>query len=107
MSYENILSEIESKEIISGFHGKFIHTQNTTMTFWEVDKGAELPLHHHIHEQTTQIIEGEFEMTINGETKVYKPGSVLVIPSNIPHSGRAITPCKIFDTFYPTREDYK
>lgn len=48
-----VISKIEPKEIIKGFKGKFIHNENTTLAFWEVEKGASIPLHSHIHEQTT------------------------------------------------------
>jgi hypothetical protein len=43
------ISKIEPKEIIKGFKGKFIHTENSTLAFWEVEKGASIPLHSHIH----------------------------------------------------------
>jgi quercetin dioxygenase-like cupin family protein len=101
------ISKIEPKEIIRGFKGKFIHTENTTLAFWEVEKGASIPLHSHIHEQTTQVIKGKFKLTVNGETKIYENGLVAVIPSNVLHGGVALTNCKIFDVFSPVREDYK
>ena len=103
---QNIL-DIEPREIVKGYKARFLHTSTMTIAFWEVEANAELPMHHHIHEQVSQILEGEFEMTIDGITKVHKPGSVLVIPSNIEHSGKAITDCKILDIFNPVREDYK
>ena len=36
-----------------------------------------------------------------------KNGDVIVIPSNIPHSGRALTKCILMDVFSPVREEYK
>ena len=58
-------------------------------------------------EQISQVLEGKFELTINGESKVYEPGGVVIIPSNIPHGGAAITDCKLLDIFSPVREDYR
>lgn len=101
------ISKIEEKEIMEGFTGRFIHSEYSTQAFWEVKKGAVLPVHSHIHEQTTQVLEGKMELTIDGETNVYEKGFVVVIPSNVEHSGVALTDCKIFDTFSPVREDYK
>lgn len=101
------IADIEQKEIIKGFKGRFVHTDSFTIAFWEIDAGAELPLHSHFHEQTTQVTEGKFLMTINGVTKTYTPGTILKIPSNIEHKGKAITDCKITDIFSPVREDYK
>ncbi|NNL16233.1 MAG: cupin domain-containing protein [Flavobacteriaceae bacterium] len=99
--------DIRPKEIIKGYHGRFVHMKSFTLGFWEVDAGATIPIHSHEHEQTTQVMEGDFEMTVGDETKIYKPGMLVKIPSNIPHGGRAITNCKLSDVFCPVREDYK
>ena len=101
------ISEIEQKEVVKGFRGRFFHTNSSTIAFWEIEKGAILPEHSHIHEQTTQLIAGKLEMTINDKTIVLKPGTIVSIPSNVKHSGKALTACKLTDTFCPTREDYK
>jgi quercetin dioxygenase-like cupin family protein len=101
------LSDIETKEIIPGFHGKMIHSKTMTLAFWEVEKGATVPEHSHINEQIMQVLEGDFEFKVAGVTKIYRPGELVVIPSNIPHSGKALTPCKLMDIFSPVREEYK
>lgn len=101
------ISKIKQKEVLKGFKGRFFHTNSFTITFWEIEEGAILPEHEHIHEQTTQVIEGKLEMTINGETRILEPGMIVSIPSNVKHSGKALTICKITDTFCPVREDYK
>lgn len=105
MTYD--LLQIEPRELIKGFRGRFVHTEKSTLVFWEIEAGAELPLHAHFHEQTTYVMEGRFELNVAGETQVYEPGLVAVIPSNVEHSGRALTPCKILDVFCPVREEYR
>jgi len=101
------LSEIASKEIMPGYNGKLVHTQNTSLAFWDVQEGAEVPEHSHMNEQIMHVIEGEFELTLNGETKVYYPGDIVVIAPHLKHSGKALTPCKLLDVFSPTREEYR
>jgi quercetin dioxygenase-like cupin family protein len=101
------LNDITAKEMFPGFTVKFIHTPSMTLSYWDVKKGSVLPNHKHFHEQVTQVEEGEFELTVNGETNVYTKGMVAVIPSWAEHSGVALTDCKIFDIFSPVREDYK
>lgn len=102
-----LIESIEQKEILPGFKGRLVHLNNSTIAFWEIEKGSVLPEHSHIHEQTTQVIEGKLEMTINNKTQVIEPGMIVCIPSNAVHSGKALTNCKVTDTFCPVREDYK
>ena len=106
MSFIN-LDEITEREVVPGFKGKFIHSDNVTIVHWNITAGAKLSEHNHHHEQITNIITGELQLTIEGTTRVLKPGELVVVPSNVKHSGRAITDCYVIDVFYPIREDYK
>lgn len=106
MSYIN-LENLEEKEVVPGFHGKFVHSENMTIVYWSIKAGSALPEHHHPHEQIVNLIEGTFEFVMQGETQVVKPGTTIIVPSDVPHSGKAITDSKIIDIFYPVREDYK
>lgn len=101
------IERILPKTIIKGYEAKFIHGKTMTMAFWEVKAGAEMPIHQHIHEQTSQVLEGKFELTVGEERKVLEPGTVAIIPSEIPHGGIAITNCKLLDIFSPVRQDYQ
>jgi quercetin dioxygenase-like cupin family protein len=78
-----------------------------TSVYWSIQAGCELPAHAHPHEQVAHLLEGEFELVINGESQILKPGMVAVIPSHAVHSGRAISACRILDVFHPVREDYR
>ena len=106
MAFKN-LEQITEREIVPGYRAKFIHAEKMTMAFWDVDPGAALPEHSHPHEQIANVLEGEFELTVDGEVKVLEPGQVAVIPSGVPHSGKAITACRLLDVFQPVREDYR
>ena len=101
------LESLPVKDVIPGFHGRFVHTQHATLGFWEIDKGSVLPVHSHLHEQITEVREGEFELTFSGQTKIYTPGMIAVIPPYVEHSGTALTDCRLLDIFTPVREDYK
>ncbi len=101
------LADIPAKELISGYHGQLIHTQNMTLAYWNVEKGAKVPEHSHMNEQIMQVLEGRFEFTLDGVARIYEPGTLIVIPPHVSHSGIALTPCKIMDIFSPVREEYK
>jgi quercetin dioxygenase-like cupin family protein len=101
------LSNIEPKEIVPGYPARFVHTDSMTLSFLEVKAGCALPTHAHIHEQVSIVIEGRFQLTVDGEIIEFGVGEIVVIPSNTKHSGIAITDCKLVDVFNPIREDYR
>ena len=100
-------SDIETKEIAPGFFCKLIHTANNTINFIDIKAGSSIPRHQHIHEQYAFAIEGKFELVVNDIPQVLEPGIFALIPSNVWHSGTAITDCKLIDIFNPVREDYR
>src|SRR5882757_33465 len=100
-------NDIETKEIAPGFFSKLIHTETNTINFIEVKAGCSVPRHRHIHEQCSFIIEGEFELTVNDIPQLLNTGLFAIVPSNVWHSGTAITDCRLIDIFSPVREDYK
>ncbi len=101
------LVDISEREIVPGYRARFVHGDKLTLAYWEVDPGAELPQHSHPHEQVANVLEGKFELTVDGESRVLEPGQVAVIPGGVPHSGKAITVCRLLDVFHPVREDYR
>ena len=104
---EYYLNELPTKPLFPGLKAKAVHGEQLSWIFWEVEQGAEVPEHHHPHEQIMHVVAGEFEFSLNGHTNTYTSGAVVVIPSNVPHSGRALTPCQLMDVFTPVREEYR
>lgn len=101
------LERLAEKEAFPGYHGRFVHTEYTTVAFWNIDPGAPLPEHSHPHEQVTAVMEGEFEMAVEGVPRTLGPGGVAVIAPGMRHSARALTRCRVVDVFYPVREDFR
>lgn len=102
-SFDNITP----KELLPGFWARAIHTPGNTINFIEVKAGHSFPLHQHMHHQCAFVLEGRFEMTINGETQILEPGKFVIIEGNTPHEGRSLTDCRLLDIFNPVREDYR
>jgi len=103
----DIIKNIKPKELVPGITGYYAHGDQLTFGYVELKKGSIVPMHQHIHEQITYIIEGELDMVIGGQPCLLTNGMYHVIPSNIPHSAVAKTDCKVIDAFSPVREDYK
>ncbi len=71
-----------------------------------IAKGGVVPLHHHESEQLSYCVEGALKFGIEGKEVVLRPGEVLVIPSNVPHSAEALEDFRGFDIFSPIRIDW-
>jgi unsaturated pyranuronate lyase len=101
------LATIETRELVPGHHGRFIHSEHTTHVYWTIQAGAKLPEHSHPHEQIVNMLEGTYELLVDGQSHVLSAGDVLVIPGDTVHSGGAHTDCRILDVFSPVREEYR
>jgi len=103
----NQFADIETREMIPDYFSKIIHTPGNTINFLEVKAGAVAPMHQHINHQCAFVIEGQFELTVDGISQILDTGTYAIIPPNVIHGGRAITDCKLIDIFDPVREDFK
>ena len=101
------LNEMDTREIVPGFHARMVHSEKMTFSVWDVEAGANLREHAHPHEQISTVLEGTFELNVGGTSKTLQPGMVVVIPSDVPHSGKALTSCRMLDVFHPVREEYR
>ncbi|MGB3205435.1 MAG: cupin domain-containing protein [Crinalium sp.] len=101
------INDLEPRQLIPGYFGRFIHSHNMSVAYWNIQAGHKIPRHSHPHEMIVNCLEGEFEFTVGEETRLMKAGDVAIVPSNIPHNGFARTDCKCIDIFNPVREDYK
>lgn len=71
-----------------------------------IAEGGVVPLHHHESEQLSYCLEGALKFEIEGKEITVRPGEVLVIPSNVPHSAVAVEDFHGFDIFSPIRHDW-
>ncbi len=101
------IERLPEREIFPGFRGRFVHASTVTLAHWTARAGSTVHEHAHPHEQVVHLLDGDFELTVDGVPHRMKPGSVIVVPSNVRHSARAITDCRLIDTFHPVREDYR
>lgn len=66
-----------------------------TVTIFSFDKGEGLSEHTAPFDALVYIIDGTAEITIGGEPVVIGKGEMTIMPANIPHALKALTPYKM------------
>ena len=102
------LKETVKKQLAPGVNLNLAWGDKLMLSVVELEPGSTVPMHSHPHEQAGIVLEGEFDLTIGGETKRVRKGDMYIIPGGVEHAVftgavRAIA----LDIFHPVREDYK
>ena len=105
MPYFN-LKEMPSLQIWDGIVGPIAYSDKILFAYLHIDEGSILPVHQHPHEQWSHLIEGSFEFNVDGDIQLMSPGMSVHIPSDTPHSGKALAKSIFLDCFCPVREDF-
>ena len=92
-------------KIWEGVEGYLHHSDKATFAYLTLEEGAVVDLHHHPAEQWSHVLEGQLLFHIDGKEEVVGPGQCAYIPSNVPHSAKALSRCLVIDSFIPFRQD--
>ena len=103
-------SDITPEQLNPLLTRQFITGEQAMFARIVLKKGCLVPRHQHPNEQIAYIAEGALRFLLGdpGEEveKIIRPGEVLVIPANLPHSAEALEDTIDFDLFAPPREDW-
>jgi quercetin dioxygenase-like cupin family protein len=69
-------------------------------------KGAEVPWHSHIHEQSSFILKGKLKLLLEDEEIILSSGMSSIVHPNIKHKAIALEDTVDINAFTPIREDY-
>ena len=95
------------KTVLKGVRMKtLVHGERTLFSEFRFEKGAVIPVHSHVHEQTGYVVKGAMRFTVAGETVMVKEGDSWNLPSNVPHGAEALEESVVVEVFSPVREDY-
>jgi quercetin dioxygenase-like cupin family protein len=101
------LTTARVRALFPGVTGRYTHAARITTGEIDLEAGSTVPLHQHPHDQLSYVISGRLEFTVGPEVQILEPGNCAIIPGGILHGCRAITACRVLDTFTPIREDYR
>ena len=88
---------------------QIVHGEKLMIARMKFKDGFVVPLHHHVHEQVTQVLSGKMRIWFGDnkeQTLDLFPGDVVVIPSNLPHEAQMIGEVEEIDTWAPPRQDW-
>ena len=97
------IAALEVKEPLPGWTGRFFHSESMTFAHYDFADGAAIHEHHHPNEEVWNVLQGEVEISLNGETRVVGAGQAVVVPPNLPHAARARSAGKALVVDYPLR----
>lgn len=98
--------ELPVFERLPGWHGRYFHSPSMTFAHYVFERNSSIHEHFHPQEEVWQVIEGELEVTVNGTAQTARAGMAAIIPSNVPHSVRALTDGRAIVVDYPLRPDF-
>lgn len=70
------------------------------------DKGAVGELHQHPHTQSSYVVSGVFEISIDGEKQRLETGDSFFVNPNLIHGAVCLEQGILLDVFNPCREDF-
>ena len=98
---------IERESLEPGIERQILGTQESLMMVkvWFED-GAVGTLHRHPHAQICYVESGEFDVTVEGQTKRLAPGDCYNVTSDLEHGVRCLKAGALIDVFSPMRADF-
>lgn len=73
-----------------GWHGRFFRSEAMSFAYYAIDAGASLHEHSHANEEVWNVISGELEITIGGDSFRAAAGAAAIVPRNTAHSVHAL-----------------
>ena len=103
MSNDELYPEIVTKLPRADLHGEGVRTyllqaENMQVAFVAFDEDVDAPEESH-PAQWVVVLEGEVELTIEGETAVYRRGDTYFVPAGVPHAARIKKGSRLIDLF--------
>ncbi len=83
-----------------------LYTDELMVVQFAFEKGGVGAMHSHPHVQSSYVVEGRFEVTIDGVSETIPAGGSFIVPSNLLHGVKALEGGLLVDTFTPHRADF-
>ena len=98
--------EIALEKVTEVISRKLVTGEREMLTQIYLKRGALVPMHKHVSEQMTYVLQGGLKFLVGGEEMIVREGEVLVIPSWVEHQVEALDDTLTLDIFSPIRQDW-
>ncbi len=102
------LADVPVAPLMPGVVSRIVPGENLTLSFPDIVPNFAGVPHSHPQEQMIVVLEGRFDIVIEGRRYPLSAGDVVRIPGDVPHAG--ITgegTCRILEIFSPARKDFE
>ena len=96
--YKKLIAGVKYKTLVWG--------TKSSLSMFELDKGAVIPNHSHPNEQSGYLVSGKIVFIIEGERFEANPGDGWNLESNVEHGAEILEDSVVIEVFSPVREDY-
>ena len=89
----------------AGVRGRLLQGPDQQLVFFDIEPIGEITPHTH-GAQWGVVLDGEVELTIGEETRIYRKGDSYYIPTGVVHSARFFSRTRVID-FFAEPQRYK
>lgn len=99
LTYPEMIKNLpEIKIPIEGIQGWLLQSKTKQVVFFDIEPVGKMPDHSHCA-QWGIMLAGEMELTIGGQTKIYRKGDSYFIPEGVVHSANFLSHVNVIDVF--------
>ena len=100
------VDKVEVEKLSDNISRQMFNGEHTTVARISLVKETIVPRHSHPSEQYTLVLSGLMKMIFDDGETVLRPGEMVFITPNVPHTVEALEACLSLDIFGPPREDW-
>jgi quercetin dioxygenase-like cupin family protein len=98
--YPDVITRLPAAEIhVEGARSWILQAEASQLVFFEFEPDTKVPEHSHGYPQWGMVIDGEMELTINGNPRTCRKGTEYIIPAGAKHSAKFLSRTRVMDYF--------
>lgn len=98
---------LPAEELSATIRRRYVSQPGVTIAWFELQKGAVVPMHAHHNAQVTNVISGQLDFKFkDGSGKSVRGGESIYMAPHEPHEVHVPVDSVVLDVFMPEREDW-